>query len=264
MFRPDLVRFLTAAGAEEICVGSIPVLPVHPKPSELCSGIEESPSAFTFTPRRMRLDKDHDLFEDGDIHRHLYLRDSAAGMSELPQAPTVAEFRCHIAGCSQLFDTLESYEHHYDALHRRVCADCKRAFPSDHLLDIHIQEWHDSLFQLMAKKQNMYQCLVEGCDLKFKTSTERKDHLIKVHRYPSDFRFDKTKKNRRPPGGAPQRVEVSMEQGDEPGAGEPMEAEPAVQKRGDRLRPGYSYKVPASICFGQGSVRGFRGGRRRK
>ncbi|EMP37932.1 hypothetical protein UY3_04862 [Chelonia mydas] len=46
----------------------------------------------------------------------------------------------------------------------------------------------------MAEKQNMYQCLVEGCAEKFKSSKDRKDHLVKVHLYPSDFRFDKPKK----------------------------------------------------------------------
>ncbi|KAG8126730.1 hypothetical protein E2320_021807 [Naja naja] len=97
----------------------------------------------------------------------------------------------------EVFNTLESYEHHYNMLHRNVCSSCKRAFPSTHLLDVHILEWHDSLFQIMAEKQNMYQCLVESCPEKFKSSKDRKDHLITVHQYPSDFRFDKSLKAQR-------------------------------------------------------------------
>ncbi|MBN3294931.1 ZN511 protein, partial [Amia calva] len=135
--------------------------------------------------------------QDGDIQRHLYLQDVATSIAEVAEKPKVSEFRCHIAGCRQLFDTLEGYEHHYNSLHRHVCSYCKRYFPSGHLLDIHILEWHDSLFQVMAEKQNMYQCLVEGCGVKFKTSNERKDHLIKNHSYPPDFRFDKSKKSKR-------------------------------------------------------------------
>ncbi|KAL7992834.1 hypothetical protein Chor_017090 [Crotalus horridus] len=108
-----------------------------------------------------------------------------------------SEFSCQIGGCSQVFNTLESYEHHYNMLHRNVCSSCKRSFPSTHLLDVHILEWHDSLFQIMAEKQNMYQCLVESCPEKFKSSKDRKDHLITVHRYPSDFRFDKSLKAQR-------------------------------------------------------------------
>lgn len=41
-----------------------------------------------------------------------------------------------------------------------------------------------------------YQCLVEGCGQKFRTSEYRKDHLISAHKYPPDFRFDKRKKDR--------------------------------------------------------------------
>ncbi|ETE62533.1 Zinc finger protein, partial [Ophiophagus hannah] len=108
-----------------------------------------------------------------------------------------SEFSCQIGGCNQVFNTLESYEHHYNMLHRNVCSSCKRAFPSTHLLDVHILEWHDSLFQIMAEKQNMYQCLVESCPEKFKSSKDRKDHLITVHQYPSDFRFDKSLKTQR-------------------------------------------------------------------
>lgn len=54
-----------------------------------------------------------------------------------------------------MFDTLESYEHHYHTLHRNVCSFCRRAFPSVHLLDTHILEWHDSLFQILSERQDM-------------------------------------------------------------------------------------------------------------
>lgn len=166
------------------------------------------------------------------------------------------EFTCQVAGCCQVFDSLEDYEHHYHTLHRNVCSFCRRAFPSVHLLDIHILEWHDSLFQVLSERQDMvgdasmflgaaggwylsglpsgyqswgggesahcsqlsgsgarcggilgvrmevtpllfqYQCLVEGCAEKFKTSKDRKDHLMRCHLYPADFRFDKPKKSR--------------------------------------------------------------------
>lgn len=155
---------------------------------------------------------------------------------------SVSEFACHITGCCAVLKTLEEYEHHYNSLHRHVCCSCRRSFPSARLLDIHIQEWHDSLFTLLAAKQDMvrlkgsvfsalhllqisptsilcsvrlhwstkkiiykclttipspfqYQCLVEGCGQKFRTSQNRKDHLISVHKYPPDFRFDKRKKD---------------------------------------------------------------------
>lgn len=67
----------------------------------------------------------------------------------------VPEFTCQAAGCCQVFDSLENYEHHYHTLHRNVCSFCGRAFPSVHLLDVHILEWHDSLFQILSERQDM-------------------------------------------------------------------------------------------------------------
>lgn len=67
----------------------------------------------------------------------------------------VPEFTCQVAGCCQVFDALEDYEHHYHTLHRNVCSFCKRTFPSGHLLDTHILEWHDSLFQVLSERQDM-------------------------------------------------------------------------------------------------------------
>ncbi|XP_024903310.1 zinc finger protein 511 [Pteropus alecto] len=164
--------------------------------------VERDPAAgtkpFRFAARRVRFPREHEFFEDGDVQRHLYLQDVFTQVAEAPERPRVPEFTCQVAGCCQVFEVLEDYEHHYHTLHRNVCSFCKRAFPSGHLLDIHILEWHDSLFQILSERQDMYQCLVEGCAEKFKTSKDRKDHLVRRHLYPADFRFDKPKKSRGP------------------------------------------------------------------
>ncbi|AWP14070.1 putative zinc finger protein 511 [Scophthalmus maximus] len=129
---------------------------------------------------------------------------------------SVSEFACHISGCSAVFSALEEYEHHYNSLHRHVCCSCRRSLPSARLLDIHIQEWHDSLFTVLAQRQDMYQCLVEGCGQKFRTSKHRKDHLIRIHKYPPDFRFDKTKKDRGTrEAKRPQQKDTAMEVADD-------------------------------------------------
>ncbi|XP_062959274.1 zinc finger protein 511 isoform X2 [Cynocephalus volans] len=132
---------------------------------------------FRFAARRVRLPREHELFEDGDVQRHLYLQDVLTQVAEAPERPRVPEFTCQVAGCCQVFDALEDYEHHYHTLHRNVCSFCRRAFPSGHLLDAHILEWHDSLFQILSERQDMYQCLVEGCAHKFRTSEDRRDHM---------------------------------------------------------------------------------------
>ncbi|XP_055517570.1 LOW QUALITY PROTEIN: zinc finger protein 511 [Leucoraja erinacea] len=250
-------------------------------------GPATAPFTFTSTSSSIFLLRDDPFFEDGDIHRHLYLRNATSGAGEM-ERPKVSEFCCHIAGCSQLFDTLENYEHHYNAFHRNVCSSCKRSFPSTHLLDIHILEWHDSLFQIMAAKQSMYQCLIESCTEKFKTFSDRKKHLVKVHGYPSDFRFDKPKKltrHQKNQDRSPHDMEVeatvcqketkdifcrtTIEQPMDQESGETMEAEnPAVLERSSITtvpqRLSSSCRVPATICFGHGSIRGFKNTRRKK
>ncbi|XP_045709831.1 zinc finger protein 511 isoform X1 [Phyllostomus hastatus] len=164
--------------------------------------VERDPAAgatpFRFAARLVRFPREHEFFEDGDVQRHLYLQDVLTQVAEAPERPRVPEFACQVAGCCQVFDTLEDFEHHYHTQHRNTCSFCKRAFPSGHLLDIHILEWHDSLFQILSERQDMYQCLVEGCTEKFKTSKDRKDHLVRRHLYPADFRFDKPKEGRGP------------------------------------------------------------------
>ncbi|XP_071987414.1 zinc finger protein 511 isoform X2 [Engystomops pustulosus] len=182
MLPPELLSALS--GNESLDIGRFSALPVTENVDEPGPG----------TPRRAGWRRDDDFFEDGDVHRHLYLQEMLTGIGEVEARSRVSEFSCQIANCSQLFDRLEFYEHHYNTQHRNVCSTCKRSFPSVRLLDIHILEWHDCLFQIMAERTDMFQCLVEGCTEKFKTSGERKNHLIKSHLYPSDFRFDKPKK----------------------------------------------------------------------
>ncbi|XP_054030592.1 zinc finger protein 511 [Dryobates pubescens] len=244
-----------------------PVPPVPPTPP------------FGFAPRRLRLGAQHPLLEDGDVHRHLYLQGVLSGLTEVTERPKVSAFSCHSSGCCQVFDTLEGYEHHYNTQHRNVCSSCRRSFPSGPLLDIHISEWHDSLFQLLAEKQNMYRCLVEGCAEKFKSSKERKEHLVSVHLYPADFRFDRP---RRPKSG-PQHS--SSAPGQEAGTPMDVSTEPSEQLPGDPMEVGpskgsmelpqaaaspsvlekrlYKARIPATICFGQAATPGFKGPRKK-
>ncbi|KAM3862937.1 zinc finger protein 511 [Diretmus argenteus] len=291
MSQPELIRPLTDYGRV--------VMKTSDEDAPTCdSHLEETPSPFSFTPQRIHLHKDHEFFEDGDIHRHLYLQNLSTSEADDKPKLSVSEFGCHISGCSQVFSSVEEYEHHYNSLHRHVCCSCRRSLPSARLLDIHIQEWHDSLFMILAQRQDMYQCLVEGCGEKFRTSKQRKDHLIRIHKYPPDFRFDKAKKDKGPremksqQQQQQQQKDTSMEAmegvcesegvcevmcdtvSDQPAEREPRVSEAAgtvvdsasVEMRSEleQLKPRYSYRVPATVCFGQGSVRGFRGRGRRK
>ncbi|KAM9848127.1 zinc finger protein 511 [Aulostomus maculatus] len=289
--RPTRRDILVKNCDEECSAGNI-----HPQQRD-----EGNP--FNFSPQLIHLHKDHQLFEDGDVHRHMYLQDLY--ISEADDRPTlsVSEFACHISGCSAVHNTLEEYEHHYNSLHRHVCCSCRRSLPTARLLDIHIQEWHDSLFSILSQRQDMYQCLVEGCEQKFRTSAHRRDHLIRIHKYPPDFRFDKTKRDKETRElRSQQQKDTSMEIVDdvcksegvcEVLASKQPEQEESVEMQEDvdltdssnsatlredlsstahntmnmsaePVKPRYSYSVPSSVCFGHGSVRGFRGRRGRR
>ncbi|KOC61714.1 Zinc finger protein 511 [Habropoda laboriosa] len=88
----------------------------------------------------------------------------------------IKEFPCHVTGCRATFKTLIDFEMHYNSNHRYVCGECKKSLPNPRLLDIHIQETHDSFFQVLCMKQPMYQCYVSECDLKFNNASERRKH----------------------------------------------------------------------------------------
>ncbi|XP_061546283.1 zinc finger protein 511 isoform X1 [Phycodurus eques] len=266
--------------------------------NEYCtSDIPQEETPFNFSPQLIYLHKDHELFEDGDVERHMYLQDLyISEADDDKQTLSVSEFVCHISGCNAVHSTLEEYEHHYNSLHRNVCSICRRSLPTSRLLDIHIQEWHDSVFMVLAQRQDMYQCLVEGCEHKFRTITLRKDHLVQIHKYPPDFRFDKPKRERGPRETKQQpHMDTAMEvvdnasdvlceeqskQADQDESmelpvftteilftekGASHEGQAAGHKTNDEpLKPRYSYRVPSNVCFGHGSIRGFRGHKGRR
>ncbi|CAB1312384.1 unnamed protein product [Coregonus sp. 'balchen'] len=311
MLQPELIQLLTASDLVDSRIDAIPKLQVGFRPRSLFSSVtsqdREAKLTFTFIPHQILLNKDHEFFEDGDIHRHLYLQNLSTCPAYDSTTARPCEFRCHISGCSQVFRTVEEYEHHYNTLHRHVCSSCQRSLPSARLLDIHIQEWHDSLFSILVERQDMYQCLVEGCGLKFRTREQRKDHMIKIHKYPSDFRFDKGKRIKKikiakknlPQEGTSMAMSMSVREPDQPEEEEFMELnhslEPGIldpaanpintvelstehatapilsvtiqpttnQQRPQHNRERHSYRVPRTVCFGQGSVQGFRGRGRR-
>ncbi|KAM6956834.1 zinc finger protein 511 [Aplochiton taeniatus] len=325
MLQPELIRLLTEDDLVDTCADGIATFLLEANQNQVtkvhgyCVTNEDIGLPFTFAPQRIHLNKDHELFEDGDIHRHMYLQDLSAN-TDIDDSPklSVSAFACHISGCRHVFSSVEDYEHHYNSLHRHVCCSCQRSLPSARLLDIHIQEWHDSLFIILAQRQDMYQCLVEGCGLKFRTSKHRKDHLIGTHKYPPDFRFDKAKKSKKIKETKDhQQRDTSIEEmeavcespsvsavvsntmPDPPEEGESMElhlskypetmilhasnhglptvdsvpiemytehsaASSGTMHTNTSQKPRFSNRVPASVCFGHGSVRGFRGRGRRK
>ncbi|XP_077985837.1 zinc finger protein 511-like [Glandiceps talaboti] len=210
--------------------------------------------SWSYKHAKRRLEPEDPFFEDGNLACCLLIKQISLDFEEQDDLfNSVNEFKCHEPGCHQFFTRISSYESHYNSKHRHVCMHCKRFFPSDHLLDIHVLEWHDALFQILAEKQNMYRCLIQSCIERFKTAKQRKNHLVKSHKYPLNFRFDKPLRKVK---SAQSKSVVEVEPMDTAsskdidGLTETMETVQVTP--GTRI-----YKVPKTISFGRGVPRGF-------
>jgi len=121
---------------------------------------------------------------------------------------------CRFAGCNQIFTDTPTYESHYNTAHFFACSICNRSFPSSYLLDLHISEMHDTFFAARVERGDlMFRCLVDICEHVFKTSEERKKHVMKIHHYPYNFPYfpDKRKPKKEKPKGPKEKREDKME-----------------------------------------------------
>ena len=53
---------------------------------------------------------------------------------------------------SVVFSSYSAYETHYRDQHTNRCAECRKNFPSAHLLGVHIEEMHDSFVQAQRER----------------------------------------------------------------------------------------------------------------
>ncbi|XP_054716636.1 zinc finger protein 511-like [Uloborus diversus] len=151
------------------------------------------------------------------------------------------EFPCGEVGCRAVFKTVHEYEIHYRSAHRLVCSECKKTFPSYNLLDIHIQERHDSYHQTACEKNlASYYCLVDGCNESFGSVDLRNKHVVEIHKYPKDFKF--------------QNSNALMNKFSEKMDTSESEELTKLSKGTDRNK----CSVPRNICFGRGSSRTFQ------
>ena len=108
------------------------------------------------------------------------------------------EFSCQAPGCREVFSQLHESELHYNAVHRHACSVCRKSLPSPHLLELHIQEAHDSFFAVVSDRKPSYQCFLPTCPHVSWTPEVRHEHVVQEHKFPPDFRFDEVKKKVKP------------------------------------------------------------------
>lgn len=114
-----------------------------------------------------------------------------------------SEIFCNVFNCKMVFDNTASYTLHYNSMHRFICQECKKSLPTEHLLDLHLSEIHDSYFKArLDRGEKLYKCYVEECKDMFANAIERKKHCIEEHKFPANFRFGQvipTKHNKEEP-----------------------------------------------------------------
>ena len=135
-----------------------------------------------------------DSEQDGYMNKYAKLSDKELKMhlQESLKEGFSVQIPCTLSpSCSSLepFKSIQEYEDHYQSRHCNVCHSCQKQLPTGHLLDLHLQEMHDSYFEVISKVQNSFSCFVEGCKKKFKTKKTRILHLIQKHEYPKSFDF---------------------------------------------------------------------------
>lgn len=67
---------------------------------------------------------------------------------------SAAAMSCSLPGHREplSFRTYTEYEAHYIKAHTNRCSECRKNFPSDHLLNVHIEECHDSFAAVLREK----------------------------------------------------------------------------------------------------------------
>lgn len=64
------------------------------------------------------------------------------------------EMRCSLPGHRQTlsFTSFEEYDVHYAKTHVNRCVECRKNFPTEHFLNLHIEENHDALVSVRRER----------------------------------------------------------------------------------------------------------------
>ena len=75
------------------------------------------------------------------------------------------EMRCSLPPHREVlvFKTYDDFESHYSKEHSHRCLECRRNFPSGHLLNLHHEESHDPLLAMKREKGEHTVSLAQLC-----------------------------------------------------------------------------------------------------
>jgi len=68
--------------------------------------------------------------------------------------PLASQMLCSLAGHRHTlsFASYEEYEVHYNKTHVNRCLECHKNFPTEHFLNLHIEETHDALVSVKRER----------------------------------------------------------------------------------------------------------------
>lgn len=107
-------------------------------------------------------------------------------------SPSTIVMQCSLAPHTKAlnFDSIAAFEVHYQKEHSHRCSSCDRNFPTDHFLDLHIDELHNPLrAELESQGEKTYVCFVEDCEKVCATPQKRRMHLVDKHCFPKSYNF---------------------------------------------------------------------------
>ena len=112
-----------------------------------------------------------------EIHRSSAskrFRSDASSANSSPSPPPTNLLDC--PHCTFSTDSQVNYDFHNHVHHQHVCSQCLTVFPSYFLLDLHMDELHNSYSTL-----RLYRCLIESCTQTFTSANQRAQHLHDDH-----------------------------------------------------------------------------------
>ncbi|XP_065083824.1 protein lethal(2)k10201 [Ochlerotatus camptorhynchus] len=196
--------------------------------------------------------KDDTFFVEGNFYLRKFVKLGVLSDITKGDDPQLEETNivCNVPDCQYTCGTVQDYESHYNSMHRYSCGECKKTLPNAHLLDLHLSESHDSYFaaQVQSGKRPMFSCFLEECPNESQTPDERRDHCIKQHKFPHNFRFDQRISSQKKH--STRRTSLS-----ESSAGVEMELEPVES------HSGLGAKGKKNFNFGHSKVRSFKLGK---
>ncbi|MCJ1476921.1 hypothetical protein MMC13_005590 [Lambiella insularis] len=106
-----------------------------------------------------------------------------------PPPPPI--MHCHLPPHAPLaFPSYAAYDAHYAQAHAHRCAECRRNFPDEFMLGLHIGENHDPLEGVRrGRGEKTFKCFLPACDKVCATPHKRRLHLVDKHAFPKNYDF---------------------------------------------------------------------------